>query len=173
MLPLYSRIYLISLQSHIHQKWFPQRKCLSWTIAHLPADVSPTKEWYLRSKSVHDRDPNLTGRNITPSLQKSNKHYPVLNKFFVAFCDSASSVGYIKIHPIPSALWYVIRKVGLSGSNLVKTGEGVIVTLSSSKSEIRSDVHTSFGIDFLSYIKTIAARVSIWFPCTERIYDKS
>ena len=89
---------------------------------------------------MHDSDPNRTGHNRAPSLLRLSVYSSPFNKALVVLVDSTSSTDCIKIHPIPSALQSVYKNVGLSGSNLASTGDDVMVTFSSSKIEIRSDI---------------------------------
>ena len=67
----------------------------------------------------------------------------------IALIDSVSSAGCIKIHPIPSLLQLVSKKVGRVVSNLARTGEEVIHTLRSLKSLMSTGVQDDWGIGFL------------------------
>ena len=125
MPPSYSSIYLIAAQLHNHQKWCLQRRCLFWTISHLPNDVSPTNEWYLLSNYMNHWYLNAKDLNLAPFLLISKRHSPVLRNSSTAWCDLSSFVCCIRIHPMPSVLQSVLSKVVLLRSNLDNTGEYV------------------------------------------------
>ena len=124
ILPSLYIISLIGAQSQNYQKCCPQRRCLFWTISHLPHAVSPTNKLYLLSKSVHDRDINAKGLNRAPFLLRS-KNSPVSRKSLNARCDYSSSAGFTRIKSIPSAIHSVLSKVCLLVSNISKTCEDV------------------------------------------------
>ena len=63
------------------------------------------------------------------------------------FWDSLSVAICIIIQPIPSELQNVLRKVGLSGSNQINTGDDFKPCLSSLKIVISCGVHAIIGID--------------------------
>ena len=76
ILTSYLSIYLISMKSHNHQKFWPQRICLFWKISHLPHDVPPTNKWYFLSNFAHAWYPNAKGLNIAPFLLWSKRCSP-------------------------------------------------------------------------------------------------
>ena len=65
--------------------------------------------------------------------------------------DYLSIAGCIKIHPIPSEIHPVLRKVGLSVSNQVTTGDEFTPCLSSENSVIICGVDAIRGIDLRLY----------------------
>ena len=145
----YSSIYLFTAQSHNHQKFYPQRRCLFFPIYHIPHDTSTTNELCLLSKSMNDQYPNSKGLNLVPFLLWPKIHSYVSRKSLTACCDSSSSAGCIKIYLIPYTLKSVLRKVGLSVSNISKTGEDVTPFFNSLKNSINVGVQAINGIGFL------------------------
>ena len=67
-------------------------------------------------------------------FDKSNKHVPVSPIGLLALTDSSSSVGCMRIQPMPSLLQSVFKNVGFVESNLARTGEDVIHIFKSSNS---------------------------------------
>ena len=110
IVPLYSSISLIAKQSHIYQKWHPQRYRLFWLIDHRPLAASPVKECKLFSANVQLRDPNAIGFNLAPCFDKSNKHSPVVVRTLEVRIDSLLSAGFMRIHSMPSLLQSVFFK---------------------------------------------------------------
>ena len=108
--PSYSIISFTAEQPKIQSKDYPYRNWRFWTIDHRPADTFPVKEWYLISISLQLRDKNATGFNWVPCLEMSNTHSPVFLRYAVAFWDSSSSSGCIRIQPMPSALQLFFKK---------------------------------------------------------------
>ena len=119
-------VYLfISDKQHNHKKYCPFIRCMFWPIDILLSAGSPTHRWYFLSIYVHDWDHNTKGLSRAPFLFRSKEHYPVLRKSLTACCDYSSCVRWIRIQPMTSAIKSVLSKVGLLGSNIVKTGEDV------------------------------------------------
>ena len=124
--PSYPSIFFIAAKSHDHQKCCPQRRCLFWPITHPLYTVFPRNECSFLSKYVHDRYLNIKGLNWDPFLLRSKRHSPVSWNFLTNHYDSSSSTWCIRIHTMPSSLQPVLRKFGLLGSNIARTGEYII-----------------------------------------------
>ena len=86
------------------------------------------------------------------------RHSPASNKGLVAQVDSSPSAGYMMIHPIPSALQFVCRKVSLLRLYRAKTGDDVIDILITLNKVMRIGVHASSGISILKYFFKIKPR---------------
>ena len=155
IVPSYSKTYFTAQQLQIHQRWTPQRYGKIFPMLYRLQAVSPTKEWYLRSKSVQEREPNEIGLSQAPWGKKSNRQAIVPLKNVEACWDSSSVVGCIRIQSIRSEIQSVLRKICLSGSNRFKTGDEVTLCLSSENSVISYGVHAIIGIGLRWYFLEI------------------
>ena len=148
---LYSKIALIELQSQTHQKWLPQRYRLLSPIDKQQHAVLPTNECKSFSCAVHARYPNQTGKSRAPSRLKSNWHFPVFERFFIAQNESSSLASCRRIRAMPWMLQSVLRNVGLDRSNRLRTGLEVMLRLVPSKSWMRDGDQANIGIGWRKY----------------------
>ena len=106
-------------QSHSHQKCEPHKNRRFFPIAHLPQDASPMNEWKFFSFILQLLDPKATALSLALPLDKSKSQISSFNNLLVAWTDSSSSAGCIRIRPIPLLLQSAFKKVSFSSQILL------------------------------------------------------